>query len=110
MTTVSDYLIPLVNTPQTFEILLAGTTYTLTSKWNDMAQCWFLDIADQNANPLACGIPFITGADLLDGLEYLGIGGALIVFTNGLTPDAVPTLYNLGTDTNLYFQTSSTDE
>ena len=104
------FLIPLSNTPQTFQILLAGVTYTLTSKWNDVAQCWFLDIADLNANPIACGIPFITGEDLLDGLEYLGIGGELLVITNGPDTTSIPTLYNLGIDSNLYFQTTSTNE
>lgn len=106
---VSIFLIPVVNTPQTFDIALGSTTYNLTNKWNDIAQCWFLDIADSNNNPLACGIPFVTGADLLSGFEYLGITGKLIVFTNGVTPDSVPTLLNLGTDSNLYFQTSITN-
>lgn len=110
MTTINTYTIPLTTDPQTFEILLAGVNYTLTSKWNDIAQGWFLDIADSNANPMACGIPLVTGVDLLDGLEYLGLGGSLFVFTNGLTPDSVPTLYNLGIDSNLYFQTSNPNE
>lgn len=106
MATLSNYLIPLVNVPQQFSIDLGGTIYTLTSKWNDMAQSWYLDVADQDQNPIACGIPFITGADLLSGLQYLGFGGALIVYTNGM-PSAVPTLDNLGADANLYFQSSA---
>lgn len=106
MATLSNYLIPLVNIPQQFQIDLAGQTYQLTNKWNDMAQSWYLDIADSAGNPIACGIPFITGDDLLDGLEYLGIDGSLIVYTNG-DPTAVPTLDDLGADSNLYFQTAA---
>ena len=99
------YLVPLTNVPQIFGINLAGTNYTLTVKWNDMAQSWFLDISDENQNPIACGIPFVTGTSLLSQLAYLGIEGDLYVYTNGM-PDAVPTLNNLGSNCNLYFQTT----
>jgi hypothetical protein len=54
--------------------------------------------------PIVACVPFITGADLLDGLEYLGIPGQLIVYTDG-DDTAVPTLNNLGTESNLYFLT-----
>jgi hypothetical protein len=104
--TISTFLLPLVNVPQVFTISLVGVTYTLTSKWNDMAQSWYLDIADASQNPIACGLPFITGADLLDGLAYLGIDGSFIVYTDG-DATAVPTLANLGIESNLYFQTTA---
>jgi hypothetical protein len=100
------YLVPLINVPQQFTISLAGTTYTLVSKWNDIAQGWYLDILDGGQLPIACGIPFIAGADLLSGLEYLGIDGQFIVYTNG-DAAAVPTLDNLGSDSNLYFVTGA---
>lgn len=102
----SNFLIPLNNIAQTFVINLAGINYTLTSKWNDQMQSWILDLADGSGAMLAAGMPFITGADLLEGLEYLGVEGALLVFTNG-QEFAVPTLDNLGTDCNLYFQTTA---
>ena len=104
------YLIPLVNTPQTFLIPLAGTTYTLTCKWNDIGQFWALDIADSNANPIVSNIPLITGADCLDGLDYLNFDGSLYVLTGGASPDDVPTFQNLGVSSNLYFVTESTSE
>lgn len=107
--TLNNYLIPIENVPQQFAIDLAGVTYTLTSKWNDMAQCWYLDIADADQNSIAAGIPFTTGADLLKGLAYLGIDGGLIVYTNG-DASAIPTLDNLGTDCNLYFQTTVVED
>jgi hypothetical protein len=103
--TIYIYLIPLTNVPQTFQINLGGTNYTLTAKWNDMAESWYLDIGDANGNPLACGIPFTAGEALTTQLEYLGIDGDLYVFTTG-EPDAVPTLDNLGTASNLYYTTT----
>jgi hypothetical protein len=48
----------------------------------------------------------ITGADCLSGLEYLGITGQLVVFTDG-DELAVPTLENLGVESNLYFLTDA---
>jgi hypothetical protein len=109
--TITNFTIPLQGIAQSFTIDLAGTTYTLTLKWNDeMASMdptdtgWTLDIGDEDQNPLACNIPLITGADLLSGLEYLGIGGSLVVFTDG-DPTAVPDFDDLGDSSNLYFQT-----
>ncbi len=111
MTTPAYYLIPLNSTPQQFQITLAGVDYTLTVKWNDIGQSWILDIADVDEVPIAACIPLITGADLLSGLAYLGIGGQLFVYTNqGLFPNEVPNLDNLGVDSNLYFFTSNPNE
>src|ERR1700678_3738449 len=103
----SQFLIPLTSTPQIFNINLAGNDYTLNVRWNDSDEGgWIMDILDQNTQtPLACNIPFITGADMLEGLEYLGIEGSLVAYTNGDTW-AVPTFTNLGIDANLYFFTS----
>lgn len=102
----SFFLVPLTNVPQQFQLVLAGITYQLTSKWNDSDNGgWVLDIADQNGTPLACNIPLITGADCLEGLDYLGIQGNLYVSSSASSPLDVPTLDNLGTDSFLYFAT-----
>lgn len=103
----SSFLIPLVNTPQQFQIVLSGITYQFTNKWNDAPDAgWVLDIADQNDTPIACNIPLITGEDCLAGLEYLGIQGQLYVQTSGSDPLEVPTFTNLGIDSNLYYATT----
>jgi len=100
---VTPFLIPLENVPQVFEIALGGTNYLMTSKYNSADEGgWVLDLQDAVTNEyLACNIPLITGADLLEGLEYLGIAGPLVVFTDG-DELAVPTLENLGVESNLY--------
>lgn len=103
----SVFLLPLVNIPQIFNITLAGVDYTFTCRWNAADEAgWLLDIEDANTGtPLAAGIPLIVGANLLSGLEYLGIGGELYVYTNG-DQFAVPTLFDLGVESNVYFITS----
>jgi hypothetical protein len=101
---MTTFLIPLVNTPQTFQISLGGVNYSMTSKWNDADEGgWIIDLADVDGNPIVAGVPMITGADLLANLGYLGIEGELVVFTDG-DETAVPTLENLGVESNLYFQ------
>jgi hypothetical protein len=105
---MSTFLVPLTNVPQIFEIALGGVNYTLTCKWNDSDEGgWVLDITDVvSGDPIAANIPLITGADCLSGLEYLGITGQLVVFTDG-DETAVPTLENLGVESNLYFLTDA---
>lgn len=101
----STFIIPLENTPQSFPIVLAGVNYNVTCKWNDAVDAgWVLDIADEDNNSLVANVPLITGLNCLDGLEYIGINGQLIVFTNG-DDVSVPTLTNLGVESNLYFLT-----
>lgn len=106
----SAYLIPLANTPQQFQIPLAGNIYTITSKWNDVGQYWCFDIADSNDVMIVANVPLITGADCLDGFDYLDFGGSLYVLTGGASPDDVPTLDNLGVTSNVYFVTENTNE
>jgi hypothetical protein len=102
-----DFLIPLINGPQQFEIALGGVNYTLVVKWNDSDEAgWQFDILDAASGDYLCaGQPFVTGTDLLAGLEYLGIEGQLFVYTNG-DASAVPTFDNLGTNSNLFFVTT----
>lgn len=105
--TPQAFLIPLQNIPQAFNITLANNNYIMTCKWNDSPDGgWLIGFADQETgDQIVNNIPLITGADLLDGLDYLGFEGQLFIYTNG-DETAVPTLDNLGTEANLYFVTS----
>jgi len=103
-----DFLIPLQGSPQSFAIALSGVNYLLTVKWNDSPDAgWEFDITNADTNTiLVAGIPIITGADCISGLEYLGIPGFFLADTDG-DPNAVPTFDNLGINSNLYFVTVS---
>jgi hypothetical protein len=63
---------------------------------------WVLDIADGAGNDLACGIPLVTGKNLLGQYDYLGFVGQLWVASDGNTA-AVPTFANLGIDSHVYW-------
>lgn len=107
---MTTFVLPLLNLPQTFEISLAGVNYILTCRWNAAADAgWVIDLANSETSlPIVANVPLITGADCLAGLEYLGINGQLVVYTDG-NELAVPTLANLGVESNLYFLTDVTD-
>jgi hypothetical protein len=88
---------------QEFDILLGTQSYHLTLIYNDqMDGGWYMDIADNLGNPLADGIPLVTGADLLAQYPDLAIPGTLTVQTDHdiLAP---PTFDNLGINSHLYF-------
>lgn len=102
---ISTFLIPFTNDPQSFELNISGIDYNFTNKWNDQPDGgWVIDISDSDNVPIICNIPLVTGADLLEGLAYLGIVGSLIVATKGAQADDVPTFENLGVESNVYLQ------
>lgn len=94
--------IPTSPSPQRFQIQLAGVRRILTLRWCQAANCWALDIADQNGVPMLCGLLLVTGADLLGQFAYVGLAGHLLVQTDH-NANAVPTYDNLGSAGHLYF-------
>lgn len=97
--------IPLSPNPQAFRIQLAGVTYAVQVVWRDTdGGGWVLDLATNDGAPIVQGIPIVTGADLLEQYEYLGLGGRLEVQTDH-DVDALPTYENLGQASHLYFVT-----
>lgn len=115
------FLIPINSPPQTFVIQLGSINYQMTIQYRNTLTGaaapggWILDLSNQAGNPIIQGVPLITGTNLLEQFDYLGIGGdidilgATIDFDGGLwvstngNPDAVPTYTNLGTQCNLYW-------
>lgn len=101
-----NFLIPLSNVPQDFTITLNEKEFRVVTKYNDSLEGgWVLDMYDAETDEaIIMNVPMVTGCDLLEQYGYLNLGGKLIVFTDG-DEKAVPTLENLGTESNLYFQT-----
>lgn len=99
------YEVPLKPQPQEFDIFLAnGVRYRLRTFYNDTPDGgWALDISDDLGNPLICGIPLVTGANLLAQYDYVGIGGVMWVNGDG-DPAAVPLFTNLGVTSHLYYE------
>lgn len=99
------YEIPLSAAAQTFSVSLAGVTYNMLLTYREAGGAgWCLDLSDASDNPLICGLPLVTGTDLLGQFGYLGIGGSLVVYSDG-DMTAIPTFYNLGDTSHLVFIT-----
>ncbi len=97
--------------PFTERVELLGTTYTLHFNWNKRAACWVVDFFDStNQFKVLCGIPLVTGADLLEQFLYLDLGRraflTAMTIGPGFSPDTVPTFTNLGVDGHLYLTSS----
>lgn len=101
------YEIPLAGSPKTFSMVWPdGNIYYLRTVYAaapDGEGGWQLDIADKNRNALACGIPLVTGCDLLEQFAYLGIAGKLYCLTDG-APSDPPTFADLGATSHLYLE------
>lgn len=102
---MAAFEIPLLPaTPQALSISILNVPYQFTVKWCSPASSWLLDIADAQSVPIVSGIPLVTGADLLEQFEYLGLGVAL--YAQSLShPSDPPTFDNLGDNGKLYFVT-----
>lgn len=89
--------VPLKAAPQTVSVTFpSGVTYKLRLIYQFNADdCWLLDISDALGNPMVCGIPMVTGADLLAQYAYLGFGCSLFCTTDG-DANMPPKFWNLG--------------
>lgn len=103
---MTAFKIPVVNTAQVFNIALAGVSYTITCKWNDSVNAgWVMDFSNALTGvPIVTNVPLVTGTNCFDGLDYLGFGGILFIYTDG-SQFSVPTFTNLGVESNVYFDT-----
>lgn len=111
MTTYNE--IPLSPTPQSFNIPLPASQSVNTNSYRMVFQYrdspvgmggWFMDIFDANNNPLVCGVPLVTGADLLGQYAYLNFGAMVLVYSDGF-PENPPTFSNLGVGSHVLWIT-----
>jgi hypothetical protein len=94
--------IPLTPEPQIFSIQFGQKSYRLRFAYANVVDGgWFLDVFDDDNNPLVCGIPLITGLDLLAPYYYLEIP-AMLILVNKTKPFQVPAFEELGTVARLY--------
>lgn len=96
--------IPLRSRAQKIKTEINGLEYGMFFRWNKASNCWIMDISNSDDTPLLSGVPLITGADLLEQFEYLGLGVKMVALTIG-DIDAVPTFDNAGVEGKLFFAT-----
>jgi hypothetical protein len=100
------YELSLQPADQIFFLSLGDFRYRCQLVWCDAVEGgWILDFFNEEGAELVCGIPLVTGADLLEQYRYLNIGGGghLYCTTYG-DPDAPPTRDNLNSASRLLWQ------
>ena len=97
--------IPLTANPQSFETLLSGARVRITLTWrNKGGSGWVMDLDNGDGDRLISGIPLVTGCNLLEQYQHIGIPGELWVVTvSGGKAFDVPTYANLGTGSKLVY-------
>ena len=101
---MSAFEIPLSPRPQRMTIALNGVPYQLRFFYANVEEGgWMMDIADSAGKPLVCGVPLVTGADLLAQYATLGLGGKLFVVTE-VDPAATPGYADLGVTSHLLWE------
>lgn len=95
------FSIPALPTPQSFGISLGGIDLNMNLAFKGAAG-WVMDVANDIGDTLLSGVPLVTGGNLLEQFEHLGIPGGLWVQTKN-APDAVPTFDNLGVESFLFY-------
>lgn len=76
-------------------------TVQLKTNWCAPANCWIVDVNDENGVPIVAGMAMVTGADLLEQFQYLGLGFQMIVQSDN-NPDEVPSYTTLGKTGHLF--------
>ena len=100
------YEIPLVPGPQTLTVAFPNGTAQLRLVYANAANgegSWLLDVATSAGTPIVCGIPLVTGADLLAQFAYLNIGVVMFCETDG-DLSLPPTFDTLGVTARLYVE------
>ena len=79
-----------------------GTAYQLRFLFQFAGNpCWIMDISDVDGTPILCGVPLVTGSDLLAQYPHLNFGCSMWCSTDG-APTDVPTYWNLGNTSHLW--------
>ena len=95
------FSVPALPTPQSFGISLGGLDLNMNLAFKGAAG-WVMDVANNVGDTLLSGVPLVTGGNLLEQFEHLGIPGGLWVQTKN-APDAVPTFDNMGVESFLFY-------
>lgn len=95
---MAQYEIPLTAQAQRFAVDILGRTCTVRVQYAVADQGgWFLDITDESGTDLVCGVPLVSGVDLLAQHRHLGLGVKLWM-------TATPTYAELGASAKLIFE------
>lgn len=97
---MAQQIIPLDDSPnQTWQTTVSindgVATFFVTLRYNEIAGYWAMTLQDANQNLLVDSWPLVTGLNLFQQLDYLGIGSMYILNTGNANTN-YPNNQNLG--------------
>lgn len=92
------YEIPLLDRNQKFFIKLNKVNYQLKLVYRKR---WYLDIFQTNSEPVALGIPLVSGIDILSPCSHVITGS---MYVQNLNEDESQSFSDLGTNIKLFWQ------
>lgn len=92
--------IPLNPYPELFQIEINGTPFYLRTHWNVAMQRWTIDVGLGENDWLIRNLALVSGVDLLEQYEHLGLGFELRLWVDG-NIEGEATFENLGNEARL---------
>ena len=88
-------------------VQLGGVNYSLTTRWNDRASAWILDVALEDGTPLASGLALRAGQAVGSFIRRLPGGWPGMLFCEDTSGrDLDPGFQDLGTRVRLVYVTA----
>jgi hypothetical protein len=100
--------IPILNSSNyNFRIDLEGSTYNLGLKYNKREDRWYLDIKDEQDNPIVMGIKLVLNTSLTERFKDDRLFPGTLFLLSEADIDTDPGLEDLGTDIKLLYEEST---
>lgn len=93
------------DTDYTFGTTLNEEVFLLRFRWSFREECWYLDLSDENDEPLASGVKVVLGTRLGELYASADMPRGYLVLVDNSGSEEDPTLDDIGVRLQLYFYT-----
>lgn len=91
-----------------FRIDLEGSTYNLSLKYNKRENRWYLNIKDEQDNPIVMGIKMVLNTSLVERFQDDRLPPGTLFLLNQTDINVDPGLEDFGTEIILLYEESTT--
>ena len=100
--------IPILDsTNYSFRIDLEGSTYNLALKYNQREDRWYLDISDEQDNPIVLGIKLVLNTSLVERFQDSRLFPGTLFLSSQTDLNTAPGLLDLGSNIKLLYDEST---
>ena len=77
---MTDLFLPTTNDPYTeYQITLDNQTYTITTRWNETDESWYMDIVGQTNDVRYLGLKIVGGVNIIGPFAILEMGSMYMI-------------------------------